>query len=534
MYKPQPIEPLLAEFDLTDEAQWYTVRVWIDAGFSPRFTFLNGLMDVRNMWNRMVRMYPKQFPKGTRGSGGGMIVANRFNVIKYGKLPQIHIHEVEIKGPFYETWPTEGQKAVLGDDWEAAQATGELSDEAMRRHLAEFASRAYRRPARTEEIDRLMHLVAVRRDAGQAPLEAYRESLGAVLCSPGFLYLEEPGDESLSPYALASRLSYFLWSSMPDQTLLELAEAGKLHKPEVLSEQVRRMLKDPRSDAFVDGLLESWLTLRDLGSMPPDRAKFKDYYRYDLETSMLEETRLFTRYLLENNLSLANFLDCDFTFVDRPLARLYGLTPPKGHGFEKVALSGHRGGLLGQASILTVTANGIDTSPVIRGVWLLTNVLGTPTPPPPSDIEPLDPDIRGATTIREQFDKHRNLESCNDCHRMIDPPGFALENFDAIGQWRDRYGARGDRAGPWIDSAGVLSDGQKFKDITGFKTLLAQSEDQFARCLTEKMLSYALGRALTAADRPHVDRIIKETKARGYGFQDLVLLVVQSEPFDAK
>ena len=531
LHKPQPIEPLLAELDLADESRWYTVRVWLDAGFTPRFTFRNGLMDVREMWGRLVNKYAEQFPKPVRRG----IVENRFNAIKYGKLPQIQIHEVEIEGPFYETWPTAGQRAVLGDDWEGAHTSGLLSEDATRQHLTEFASRAYRRPARPEEIDRLMRLIAVRRQSGRSPLEAYRDGLNAVLCSPGFLYLEEPGDERLSAYALASRLSYFLWSSMPDDGLLDLAATGKLHDPVILAAQTQRMLQDSRSAAFVDGLLDSWLRLRDLGSMPPDRSKFPDYYRYDMQTAMREETRLFTRHLLDNNLSVANFLDADFTFVNKALAKHYGLVPPQGSGFEKVSLRDRRrGGLLGQASVLTVTANGIDTSPVIRGVWLLENILGSPPSPPPPDVEPLDPDIRGATTIREQLEKHRSVASCYECHRKIDPPGFALENFDAIGAWRDRYSPSTDGTARLIDSAGQLSDGREFADSVGLKTLLAARLDQFAHCLTEKLFAYSLGRTLEAADRPQVDRIVNLAKAKGYGLKDLVLLVVQSKPFQAR
>ena len=295
------------------------------------------------------------------------------------------------------------------------------------------------------------------------------------------------------------------------------------------------MLQDSRSAAFIDGFLDSWLTLRDLGSMPPDRSKFDDFYRFGLDGAMRQETRLFTRHLLDNNLSIANFLDSDFTFVNKPLARHYGMKPPEGSRFEKVSLSDRRrGGLLGQASVLTVTANGIDTSPVVRGVWLLENIFGTPPSPPPPDVEPLDPDIRGATTIREQLEKHRSVASCYDCHRKIDPPGFALENFDAIGKWRDHYGESKDSNARSIDSAGQLSDGQEFADIVELKQLLAGRVDKFARCLTEKLLAYSLGRTLEAADRPHVDRIIQGAKAKGYGLKDLVLLVVQSQPFQTK
>jgi hypothetical protein len=413
----------------------------------------------------------------------------------------------------------------------------------MREHLTRFASQAYRRPARTDEIDRLMELIARRLEAGRSAMEAYRDGLAAVLCAPGFLYLDEPGEKKLSPHALASRLSYFLWSSMPDERLIDLAKRGKLQEPRVLAAETERMLADGRSIALVEGFLDAWLKLRDLGSMPPDRSKFNAYYHYDLGTAMRQETLLFTRHLIDNNLSVANFLDSDFTFVNKRLAMHYnislpsgdGISPPAGSGFAQVALGDRRrGGLLGQASVLTVTANGIDTSPVVRGVWLLENIFGTPPSPPPPDVEPLDPDVRGATTIREQLEKHRGAASCYDCHRKIDPPGFALENFDPIGAWRERYDSGKDRQALAIDAAGELPDGQKFANVVDFKKLLSARTDQFARCLTEKLLAYSIGRTLEPADRPQVERIVASAKAQGYGLKDLIVLVVESDAFQAK
>lgn len=526
MYKPQAIQPKLAEIELADEPQWYTVRGWLDAGYAPRFTFPNGLMDVRNMWGAMYRKYRDQLPPLTRGG----IVEHRFNVIKFGKLPQIHIYEVEIKGPFYDEWPTPTQRAVLGDDWEAVQRAGELTDEQARRALGDFASRAYRRPVKVEELDRLMQVVTTRREAGRSPLDAYSDGLKAVLCSPSFLYLDEPRTGKLPNKALASRLSYFLWSSMPDESLLATADSGKLATVEGMNEQVERLLNAPRSAAFLEGFLDSWLTLRDLGSMPPDRTKFDDFYRYDLQNAMKQETRLFARKLLDENLPIRNFLDADFTFVNQGLARLYGLPVPQGSEFQLVSLSDRRrGGLLGQGSVLTVTANGIDTSPVVRGVWLLENILGTPPNPPPPDVEPLDPDVRGAQTIREQLEKHRNVASCYDCHRKIDPLGFALENFDAIGGWRDTYSAKAK-----IDSAGELPSGQKFTGVQDFKQVLVERQDQFATALTSKLLAYATGRQITSADRPEIDAIVKKLNASGGGFRDLIKLVAESQVFRSK
>lgn len=528
LHKPQPIEPLLAEIDLADEPQWYTVRVWLDAGYTPRFTFQNGLMDVRNLWSQLLKKYKDEFPP-RKDSG---IVEARFNAIKYGKLPQIHIHEIDIEGPFYETWPTAGHRAILGDDWESVQLSGAISEPAMREHLTAFATRAYRRPATTEEVDRVMQVIAVRREAGRDTLEAYADGLKMVLCSPNFLYLDAQAavDAPLAQFALASRLSYFLWSSLPDQELIDLASRSQLEQPHELASQVERMLEDSKSDAFVEGFLDSWLTLRDLGSTPPDRTKFEEFYHYDLDNAMRTETRLFTRHLLDNNLSVANFIDSDFTFVNKRLADLYGCEQPTGSEFKMVTLTDRRrGGLLGQASVLTVTANGIDTSPVVRGVWLLENILGTPPSPPPPDVEPLDPDIRGAKSIRDQLSKHRDVASCYDCHRKIDPLGFALESFDPIGGWRESYGR-----GVKIDSSGELPNGRSFENIQGLKAILVDQQGQFKRALTEKLLAYAIGRHIAPTDRPHVDAILAASEAKGNGFRELVKLVTQSKPFGSK
>jgi hypothetical protein len=317
---------------------------------------------------------------------------------------------------------------------------------------------------------------------------------------------------------------------MPDAELLELAASGKLLDANTLEAQTERMLNDPKSDAFLEGFLASWLTLRDLGSMPPDRGQFRAFYHDDLDSAMREETRLFTRHLLNENLGIKHFLNADFTFVNKPLANLYGIEPPNGQGFHRVPLAdGRRGGLLGHASVLTVTANGIETSPVVRGVWLLENILGTPPSPPPPDVEPLDPDIRGATTIRDQLQKHRSVASCNDCHRKIDPLGFALENFDPIGLYRNTYGKS-----TKIDASGVLPNGKAFQDVEGLKHILLEQKDQFATALTGKLLAYATGRPTEPADRPEINRILKDLHTRKDGFRDLVKLVVLSEPLRSK
>lgn len=458
-------------------------------------------------------------------------MGNRFNSIKYGKIPQIRIHEIEIRGPLYESWPRKSQRAVLGDDWKQVQQTGVLTREQMRKHLRRFATRAYRRRVRDEELDRILNVIAIRRKAGRTPLQAYGDGLKAVLCSPNFLYLQQADDKQLKSYALASRLSYFLWASMPDQELMDLAANDKLQKPEILLAQVERMLKSPKSDAFIEGFLNSWLTLRDLGSQPPERRRFRAYYHYNLDHAMRRETHLFTRHLIDNNLSVVNFLDSDFTFANNRLAEFYGIDPPRDKGFHLVKLKDRRrGGLLGQASVLTVTANGIDTSPVVRGVWLLENILGTPPSPPPPDVEPLDPDLRGAKTIRDQLKKHRSVSACYDCHRKIDPLGFALENFDPVGGWRTTYGRRGAK----VDASGKLPNGKSFHNVVGLKQILVGQKEQFARVLTERMLAYATGRTIEPADRPEIDRLVTELGKRKFGMRTLIRLVVTSKTFQAK
>ena len=526
LHKPQPIEPLLAEIDLADEAKWYTVRVWLDAGYTPRFTFENGLMDARNLWSRIIKKYPDQFPKQKRPG----IVEARFNAIKYSKLPQIHIHEIEISGPHYDQWPTKSQRAILGDDWESVVGSGEMTADQSRRHLTRFLSNAYRRPATDSEVERVQQIIAIRKREGRSTIEAYSDGLKAALSSPNFLFLDETAeDDQLSDYALASRLSFFLWSSIPDAELMRLAASGKLSNSETLKSQVDRMLNDSKSDAFVDGFLGAWLTLNDLGATPPDRRDFREFYHYDLDHAMREETRLFTRHLIDDNLSVMNFLDSDFTFVNKRLARHYDLDVnlDDAFTFEEVSLNDpRRGGLLGQASVLTVTANGIDTSPVVRGVWLLENVLGTPPSPPPPDVEPLDPDIRGAKTVRDQLMQHRDNPACNDCHRKIDPLGFALENFDPIGGWREKYDGK-----KRIDSSGELPGGKEFQDLQGLKTILLAQPDTFLRGLTQKLMAYSIGRELVASDRPHVDQITTALKRDSDGFRDLIAMIVLSQPF---
>ncbi|MSU47997.1 MAG: DUF1592 domain-containing protein [Opitutus sp.] len=527
LHQPQPIEPLLGETVLKDDQpEWYTFRVWLDRGFSPRFTFPNGMYSIRNTYSRLLRVYNSMFPEEARHTSG--IVQARDAALRYGQIPQIRIHEVEIRGPLVEQWPNASQRAILGDRPFAPERTREI--------LQRFADRAYRRPARADEVDRLMAVVATRIQQGRTPFAAMRDGLKAALCSPAFLYLVEPGEEpvkdrSLTAHAIASRLAYFFWATMPDAELRRLADTGELLKPEVLTAQTRRLVASPRADALVNGFLDGWLNLRSLGDMAPDRGSFERYYAHGLQPAMKRETQLFTRDLIDRNESIVRFLDSNYTFINRPLARLYGMDrevpPENGHEFRRVMFENpSRGGLLGQGSVLTVSANGVETSPVIRGVWVLENILGTPPPPPPDNVPPIDPDIRGAKSMRDILAKHRDSPACYECHRKIDPLGFALENFDPIGMWRTTY----EKNRP-IDASGELPNGQRFNDVAGLKRALVERKAQFARMLTERLLSYACGRRIEALDRPVVDRILAATKGEDYRFRDVLEQVVMSQAF---
>jgi hypothetical protein len=530
LHLPQPIEPELGETVIKDDdPEWYTFRVWLDKGFTPRFTFPNGMLSVRNAYGRLIRQYSKTFPEEVRETKG--IVEARVVVMRYGQLPHIRIHEVGIRGPLVEQWPPAGQQAILGGK--------PFSPERTREILENFAHRAYRRPARPDEIDRLMAVVDKRRQQGRTPFEAMKDGLKAALCSPAFLYLVEPetgaaAERGLPAHALAARLSYFLWSSTPDAELLRLADSGEILKHDVLVAQTRRLLASPRWDAFVNGFLDAWLNLRALGDMAPDRGEFSRYYAQNLQPAMKRETQLFTRDLIDRTDSILQFLTANYTFANRPLARLYGMEnavpPEKGHEFQRITFkSPERGGLLGQGSVLTVSANGIETSPVIRGVWVLENILGTPPPPPPDNVPPIDPDVRGAKSMRDLLAKHRDSPACYECHRKIDPLGFALENFDPIGAFRTKY-----EKGAPIDTSGELPGGKHFQNVGELKKILSERKEQFARMLTDRLLTYGCGRRMEGLDRPAIDRVLAETKEGDYRFRDLLEHVVTSQTFRSK
>lgn len=404
------------------------------------------------------------------------------------------------------------------------------AEEEATRRLRLFATAAFRRPVEEDKLKRLVRIVVDKITAGQTFDDGMQLAVQAVLCSPQFLLLSDL-EEVHDDYALASKLAYFLWSGPPDEPLLKLAEKSELRSGDNLREQVTRLLRDPKSRGLADNFGGQWLGTRELGVMQPDEEVFPQYSPL-VESSMREETHLYFDHLLRNNLSIEKFIDSDFTFVNEPLAALYGIPNVKGNMFRKVSLKPqqHRGGVLSQGTMLSITSDGVRSSPVVRGVWILENILGDPPPPPPSDVPDLESDTRGTKTIREELARHRHIESCNSCHRKIDPLGFALENYDAIGQWRTHYMSVNPPQIP-VDNLGEFPDGTTVSGVAALKRVLLNRKRDFAHCLAEKLFSYACSRKVTLRDAETVQKIVAATEADGYRFQTLIQAIVHSPEF---
>lgn len=428
-----------------------------------------------------------------------------------------------------QTKPLPGQAVSPFGSSQGLDSVVQAEEEATRR-LRLFATAAFRRPVEEDKLKRLVRIVVDKVSGGQSFDDGMQPAVQAVLCSPQFLLLSDL-EEVKDDYALASKLSYFLWSGPPDDTLLKLAEKGELRTGENLREQVTRMLRDPKSRGLADNFGGQWLGTRELGVMQPDEEVFPQYSPL-VEASLREETHLYFDHLLRSNLSIEKFLDSDFAFVNEPLAALYGIPNIKGNVFRKVTLkpTQHRGGVLTQGTMLSITSDGVRSSPVVRGVWILENILGDPPPPPPADVPDLEADTRGTKTIREELARHRHIESCNSCHRKIDPLGFALENYDAIGQWRTHYAAASPPQIP-VDNLGELPDGTKVAGVAALKRVLLSRKREFAHCLAEKLFSYACSRKVELRDEESVERIVQAVESDGYRFHTLIQAIVHSPEF---
>jgi cytochrome c553 len=440
---------------------------------------------------------------------------------------------IEIRGPFNARPPSPGEPhrriMVCG------HAFGEHRPECARKVAAPLARRAFRRPVTDRETEGLARFITLAQERGDSFEQGVRVALAAVLVSPHFLFRIErdpvggKGPHRISEHELASRLSYFLWSSLPDEELLAAADAGRLRLPGALEAQVRRMLADPRSRALTENFAGQWLEIRNLETLKPDAAKFPEFDG-ELGAAMRRETELFFENLIREDGSVLDFIDGRYTFVNERLAKHYGLAGVKGREFRKVPLDGvERSGVLTQASVLTVSSYPTRTSPVIRGKWILENILDAPPPPPPPDVPNLDEKAAGATgTLRQQLDKHRSNAMCAACHANMDALGFGLENYDAIGRWRTHEGSFP------LDVTGVLPGGRSFQTPQELKSVLKDRREEFVRCLTGKLLTYGLGRGLERYDRAAVDLIAGNAARGGYRFSRLVLGVVESLPFQMR
>ncbi len=452
-------------------------------------------------------------------------------------IPFLLLDSIEWEGPIIESWPTAAHREIFfGGD-------GATKDLAYARLIvARFAERAFRHPVSMDEVDRLVKLVETTQKYGDDFESSVKTALLAVLCSKSFLYLEEGSaatpSQHLTDWELASRLSYFLWSTMPDQRLLDLARAGKLHEADTLREEVHRMLADPKAANFAETFPYQWLQLRRVGMFPPDKVLYPEYDEA-LEYSMIAETVGFFGQVLHRNESLREFIDSDWTMLNERLASHYGIPGVQGEAMQRVTLKpeDHRGGILTQGSVLSLTSDGTRHRPVHRGVWILESIIGRPPPPPPANVPPLTtpPANAAKTTLRQKLEQHRSDPNCMACHRKIDPLGLAFDNYDAVGRWRtEETSTDGAGADPKLDPSGELPDGRKFADAVELRRLMLADTDQFAAAFTEKLANYAMRRGMTFTDREELKKIASQAKANDYKLASLIEELVTSDLFQKR
>ena len=563
----------LGHFDFHPKTSVQELEVWLKAGET-----------IRPDASRLVRSRPPQFQNPLLEEDG---------------MPGVAYQWLEVEGPIHEDWPPPGHQLLFGslkttesnseeyqkfiaEDYPNYErgtsstepnpldildgiynahnrppARGHVSVESTEpiddaeRLLRNFMTQAHRRPVSDNDLQRFLTLIHESLANGHTFTESMLAGYTAVLGSPEFLYHQaRPG--VLDAHALAERLSFFLWNSPPDETLRSLAVSGLLLNSDILSQQVDRMLDDPKSRRFVNAFLDYWLDLRNMTASDPDSELYPEYQLDDaLVESMSEETQLYFQELIRGDLSIRHVVDSDFIIINERLATLYEIEDVLGAGFRPVELddSSPRGGLMTQASVLKVTANGTTSSPVTRGAWVMERLLGIHVPPPPPSVQAIESDIRGASTIREQLALHRSHQSCNVCHSQIDPAGFALENFDVMGAWRDQYRTTSEgngvlvsgighngfinryRLGPSVNASGTLPDGQGFKDILDLKQILLTKEHLLARNMVNQLMVFATGAPNRFSDREQLEAIIENSKPRHYGVRTLIREVVKSSLF---
>lgn len=447
--------------------------------------------------------------------------------------PRFYLDWIELEGPVREQWPPASHTQLLFDDKRAEDARY------LRAIFARFLPRAYRRPVTEAEVDAVVGIAGKHLDEGGSFIEAARVGVQRVLTSPGFLFIREPAAKPrpLNDYELASRLSYFLWSTMPDDRLFDLAAKGALKQPPVLRTELKRMLADPRARELVENFTGQWLSVREFGSVMPAN----NYTDYDpeLEAASKAEAYAFFAEVLARDLPVTNFLDSDFVVINERLARHYGIEGVTGKTFRKVALrpEHHRGGIFGMAGLMTLLSDGTRTLPVRRAAWIRENLFNDPPPPPPPNAGEVQPNTSGEKlTVRERLERHRDEPTCASCHATLDPYGLALENYDAIGKWRTHANGENFRGRnvPELDVSGELPGGRSFGTLEEFKSALLEGKDAFVRAFTERMLTYALCRPVGYVDNREVSKIVAALKQNDYRMRALIEAIVFSEAFQMK
>lgn len=492
--------------------------------------------DTLDLNDSRLETLPKRFPATDQNQ-----LMWLFEVMHHEVGPALDIHSVIVTGPNRLIEDKEAEQQRKRSERFLGRREGRSDEDYVTAILTPFLEQAFRRPPTKGQVEKYVDIALAHHADGHRFEDGIHLAIRAALCSTNFLYRETTQGQ-LDDFDLASRLSYFLWSAPPDAALRKSAAAGKLSDPQVLAEHTQRLLKDRRADRFLTSFVDQWLDLKLLPEIMPDPRLLK-FTDKDLR-AITEETRLFVAEILRENHPLETFIDPDFTYMNVRNARLYGIKGFTGDAMQRVALkpNGRFGGILGQASVMMATANGVDTQPVLRGVWLLENVFGETPPPPPASVPAIEPDTSGATSIRELLSRHQADAGCAQCHSRIDPLGFALENFDPVGRWRDHYpvyqkqedGSVSTENGPKVDANGKLPDGTKIRDVTDLKRYLVENIDQFSACLAGKLLVYGTGRELNYADRHVVNQLASSVKEQGNGFRDLIVAVVLSDSFRTK
>jgi len=502
-------------------------RIWLDRGTQPYLSWIDGPPKGTrgNFISTKLYKYDASVPQIEPHVWANLALrAERDQLYQHlYQGPEIRLRYWQVTGPLRDDQPHPARSLLFAT---IAPEEKQIEPGRLRTELQSLASRLFRREVKEDDLAPYVSAVQARLDGKTRFADAARPVFKALLCSSEFLFLTEPETDAktITPTQLATRLAYFLIAGPPDESLRSLAAKGLLD-PAAIRRETDRLLDSPRGDRFLRLFTEQWLGLNKLGTMPPAKETFPAYHIDRLETAMKEETWRFIAELVRTDRPITAIVDADFTYLNAGLARLYELPDVRGDALQRVRLPADsaRRGLLGQASILTVTANGVETSPVTRGVWLLEKLFGTPPSPPPPDVPPIEPDIRGATTIRQQLEKHRNVQACADCHAKIDPLGYALEAYDPIGHFRRTY-----PNGAAIDTTGEYR-GQPIRSPADIRAYLVQHPGLLAHNLAHRLLTYALGRPLGFADQPALRRLQTEWKSKGHTLRELIHLITASE-----